>query len=1034
MFFCFLFIGSCEIDIRTMKYMPIFNTLYKNDDNFVDIGYKPKFSSKFFNHFINRNMNLAVVKYIGINPQDTSKKKIIENNFTNQRECVEFKPAQLTNLFIQPNVLNNFTITLKNIMKDEKITISSIYSNNEDIIIPKITNIDVFPNESLEFSFSIISREKCCKSETIFIETNIGTFFYYISYTVYPYSQFSTKILHEYKFNNDLSDIHIHFKQLRNQALILDSNIFENDDSFLVVSKLKLKPRKLKTGTYRTFIYILSDTNLYVYQIFLHISKFQFFLPQEKIELNLYQNNTIYTVPLSITNPTEFDDKFIDYEFNNNSNDFFSLDIQNTEIKTNKTDIFANLQFSLKETGNFNSKLEIILRNETKLYIDISVTILHGEISLHPMKSTLNNFLHNFTLRNSLNAPLLITGMSINSTLFHIDDFTPQIVAKRTFSNQILISLNNTAISSSKYPVLITIHTNYTDIQYLFDYYVNYGLSFNIFGKGVQVNEDHFYLGTAYQNSSKNLTLQIRNLNNFQTSIKRIKITNTTTINTHNYTTMYEMPEKGAKIIPFSLTFLSQCKDGEYSALKILTDQSYYKINLLWDFVPGNFELKLYTNHDNIFGTQINGSVTIKSNHTKFPYIVGGNINIFGYEHNLNSTILMPKHEHILAEFNQTINTEIPDIKPLFDLIENSPTQVELMIWANPMWNSPKLYVRVMVELENDFFFTGNLSTNFTFWNYDSTTTDLGIIHTGERIVQKQTITNHFIVPVLYKLHKPPESRNFKVWCLDKVLLQPQQQADIYVIFELIRPRKISKAITITSNATSPFYFRFNMIVKSPSLKFVDEFNSQVYSIDYSGGFNKLIESEKWQKCVAVHNIGSEIIKPFHVSMNPSRFLKYTLEPSDIHPSKKSLLCFNLYMWLYENETDNTDLVFSVTTGGFKYSLPVRINISDDTVMEVYSAVDATIDLLISMSVIEQVASLLISLVFFIIYRLEVRKKLRLCERAARHYSMSLKESKGCQKDDEERMFSEKWNYSPRKLKIARSSENAIKRMENALI
>lgn len=413
--------------------------------------------------------------------------------------------------------------------------------------------------------------------------------------------------------------------------------------------------------------------------------------------------------------------------------------------------------------------------------------------------------------------------------------------------------------------------------------------------------------------------------------------------------------------------------------------------------------------------------------------VLYGNADIFGENQVILSFIMKPFTQKVFYQFNKTICTHTEEVRPFFDLLDRVSTVIKSNIWLNSNLSNPMVHINLILTLSDGFFIKRTFKRQIFYYSYESFTKDFGIVHIGNKLIKSYSITNYFNVPVMFIFDKPKKSKYYNIWCIDKVILQPSQQTKVDICFELHGQASVSPEIMVISNVSYPFYYKFTMNIVPPSLMFTNTKKEHVTSIEFKNGLDKLFSSQKWSKCIIIDNIGNEQINQINMKLTEQSFLTYRMKDTKILPKNREEMCFDFYLWLYTNETDNSGVQFSIVTNGFEYILPIKIELNESTIRHIYSAIESSADLIAYVCLFTPVICLIFKLILYIAFILEKKSKFDKLNRAIKHYSVANFRQKFTQKDEEEKHIFNPYSYTKNRLDKP-ASGTACSNMEKVLM
>ena len=169
-----------------------------------------------------------------------------------------------------------------------------------------------------------------------------------------------------------------------------------------------------------------------------------------------------------------------------------------------------------------------------------------------------------------------------------------------------------------------------------------------------------------------------------------------------------------------------------------------------------------------------------------------------------------------------------------------------------------------------------------------------------------------------------------------------------------------------------------------------------------------------------------------NMQITQNKFLKFNANQTVLEQHQTMSICFEMSLWLFENETDTSDFKFTVNAQNFVYTLPIRVNLSDLTIRHVYSSVDGTLDLISFLSVSAIIGSFAITVFCFAWFKKEEFWKRKRVSRAAKHFSVNSKKTAEVQKSDENSALSTQWVDSDKKV-LEPASKFSLEMMEQMI-
>ena len=1033
-----------------------FTSTMENEKGQKQLNFYPIISETNFNSFPNLQKIISDSDYIQVNMN--SKETIESDNHYNDYSNLNFKysqyvsffPQQQNNFDINLYAINNFTVEMTNIMKNQDLQIKKIFSYSSTLFVKKCENQLLKPNQKITFSFFIYPTKIGQSSKTVFIETDKGTFPYYITYTVHPciLPHITKKIptiyqsvdkLHTFKFNLVIDT------PLNNLSMVFDSSVFDADQSYITQFELILAPAEgIKVGRYQTFIYLHTSQSIVCIPMFLEIFPNEIRSLKEEIfikTISIYDQPV--SKPIEIFNPTDQVYEVKNIGFLGRVDPSITIRRDYVYCFKNQITHIADINVSSKNTFSFNRNLNITLYNqelnETKyIIVKIHACVLSGKLNIASLKNQ-EDFTGTIShkIRNSFALPIVILGAYIDSTFITIHEFEQMILKPGRDTNILFIS------HQYEYQVLyrsvnLKIITNATTCNIPLKKFIRAPIQVDLLDKQFKYNHSfHAYsIGKVYSTSKRKFTFRITNRNTDPFYLLDIQTSKNIRAELNSYTfNPFIQPGMSLDIsvtIDFVIEGVSQYIDNIYFMGE---DNLFGQINVLWEPINGTFRIGTSLKHDQTYGATYHGDVRVQSTYEHDVTLRSLSINIptayFSHDCPLN---VSKNTEYLVASISITLDKKYFVTKGFFDMIDCNPSfQLQNQLWEN-LWSKPIHYDFVVtISLDKGFYYSQAIPMSITSYTLPTTSLDFSTIHAGEIFLRTTTLSNYFNVPIEFKFHNIKQSLAYSITYKKSLILQPHSNYDFSVTFEGKKPGYYSLEIPVTTNLTPPFVIPVSATTEYPKIKFVDKNQNVVTSVDFSGGEDELYTSDKWTKCIYISNNSPGSLSLTNLQITPNNFIKFYANQTNLLKKETISLCFDMYLWLYQNETDYSDLQFSVSAQNFVYTIPIHVNLSEATIRHIYSSLDRTQDIISFLSLLAPCTSLLFVLIGYLWFYKDLWKKTKRVERAVKHYSVNNYKTFGIQKSDENAALSTQWvhqNDPP----LLPASKLSIERMEQFII
>lgn len=1022
--FCFLLsLTSSASDENFFKTPTLFRSCYKNGDKETELDYNPTLGYP----NTKLDLNISLIPSTPIVFQDTILTDFdpVDKNYDdlifNFSELLRLDPPSLTDLELNTYTPNNFTISIENVQNSESVTIKRIYSNSPDIYVQKYDEKTIRPARKATISFAIIAHDYGHNSGNIFIETSLGTILYYIDYRATNNPIISVEAQHIYQIYQHPFEYLLNISYLNNYTMLFDSAVFNPHKTFGSICALSLTPNFLDYGIYQTFVYIRTTKSTIIIPIYVHITDENMVITNDLV-FGISRNEIKY---ITIHNPTE------------NTLNVTSISCQDNKFKANLTEkyiviypfqykrvAYVQAAYRVNTTFKFNgtiyrSNMSLTI-NEKSYYINLALRKYPAVTKAAFYRPPVNDYttIAVAEVANFNKEPVVVFSAKLNSPFYSIKDFIPCILSPSKFSSEFFITLIKDFDALEK-PLDMTIFTNSSIYRYSV---IRYAMPVNLQVNTVNVSMSHntITFGNVYNGSTRSLSFRIGNDNHIP--IKFIEAYSTSqpleVNHSKNFCNQTILPGQ-SMILKLDILFKNQPTSEDRIIFEF--EHCKVKINLVWRHSFGRVDLNITLHKDLILGSDYQGYVTAVSHFDQEIKIVELETDVAQLK-SVNLPIILKNNQKIVvSDIVLKLERSFPLTRGFFKIISSDDSyDAQKQAWES-LWTSElTVPIEVKLLLESGFSFNTQITVNISHAAFPQGIIDFGTIHADEIFCKSINLHNPFSRPILFNFHgvKNGTDGKYNIKHRKVIVVESHESSEFMLTFEGTIPGKYSLEIPVTTNCTPPFTILVSATVEYPRIRFSDIDHNMVTHIEFDVGDDDQYMLNKWTKCVYVTNNALSPISMNNLYITPNTFVSFRANKTNLQPYQTCSICFDFSLWLFDSDSQNGNISFTVLAQHYLYTLPIYVKISQKAVDQVNAAVRKTMEVISVIGMLSPFVSFIVGLIILIWFRSELNWRLKRVDRAVKHYSVKEYTQMEVQKDEVHDGPTKQWvkkrNWAPR--------------------